>query len=402
MGCKQSTPTAAEHKISRVDARLTVIIVHYNPQHYKRRAQLVNECLQRLTRTKARLSSPRTLEIVAVELTYGHHKPEILPVDDVRIIRRNVPERQVMWSKEQLINLAIRSLPQDDEYIAWIDSDIGFTDDSWVSKAILALSRHPLAFGQLWTTCDMLGPDGRRQEGMTMTSFAQQRAAGKTYVSTSNRQVDEYWHPGFAWIATRRALEATGGLIDRTLGSADRHMAMSFLGRAAETVPENVHTSYKKQVLEWQQKVNEHGIEFIVVPVHIQHFWHGPMRRRLYMERWDVLAKHKYDPYRYLQWNPGDSLYYWSEECPDELMEDVMDYFEHRQEDSHDHLEDYLVEEISRGVENVGPTNERDDDGEQQAGADTAETTGGDADAGIGPAAAAAAAVATGAFDFYA
>ena len=79
--------------------------------------------------------------------------------------------------------------PKDTKYIAWIDSDIEFTDDLWVSKTIRTLQDHPLSFAQMWSTCDMLGPDGKKQKGMTFTSFAQQRASGRTYISCSNRQV---------------------------------------------------------------------------------------------------------------------------------------------------------------------------------------------------------------------
>jgi hypothetical protein len=370
MGCKQSKSTTdyvEQPERSIVESTLNVIVVHYNPQRFKRRAALINECLQRLSDTRKRLqsSSEFRLNVVAVELIYENendnpdvqfdsqdgiemthsipNKSEIMKtVDhDVQIIRRTVESKQVMWSKEQLINIAIRSLPEDEKYVAWIDSDVSFTDDSWVSKAIMSLSKQPLAFGQLWSTCDMLGPDGEAQKGMTMTSFAQQKALGKTYVSCSNRQVDEYWHPGFAWVATMAALKKTGCLIDKTLGSADRHMAMAFLGRASETVPDNIHINYKSQVIEWQQRVVRHKIKLIVVPVHIKHHWHGSLRRRRYMERWDILARHRFDPDRHLTFNRKTDLYTWDHSCPEELLDAVNEYFESRQEDSLDDEDDY-------------------------------------------------------------
>ena len=380
MGCNQSksaktTRTATYLESSAAaDNRLTVIVVHYNPQRFKRRAQLVNDCLQRLSDTRRRLISDTKfhLNIVAVELVYDGYNPsvlsdtqgiemtyeeknksEIFPIVDVQRIRRTVPAEQVMWSKEQLINLAIRNLPKDEKYVAWIDSDVAFADDSWVSKAIRTLSKHPLAFGQLWGTCDMLGPDGKKQGGMTMTSFAQQKAVGKSYVSCSNRQVADYWHPGFAWIATMEALKRTNNLIDKTLGSADRHMAMSFLGRAAETVPENIQNSYKLQVLEWQQRVLDNNIELVVVPVHIVHYWHGSLHRRQYMGRWDLLAKHRFDPTKYLKWNKQTDLYYWNEQsCPPQLVEEIVEYFENRQEDSGEDGED--DEDAAPGGEEEG------------------------------------------------
>ena len=72
-------------------------------------------------------------------MTYEEkNKSEIFPIVDVQMIRRTVPAEQVMWSKEQLINLAIRNLPKDEKYVAWIDSDVAFADDS-----LLGLKSNP-------------------------------------------------------------------------------------------------------------------------------------------------------------------------------------------------------------------------------------------------------------------
>lgn len=347
MGCRQSSLTSA-------DNRLTVIVVHYNPQQFKRRAFLMNECLKRLSETQRRIaaSSDFRLNIVAVELLYKDkikaRKSEItLRVPGVRVIRRTVDSQEVMWSKEQLINLAIRTLPDEDEkYVAWIDSDIAFHDDSWVSSAITTLSQHPLAFGQLWSTCDMLGPNDEKTE-MTVTSFAQQKANGRSYISCSNRQVDDYWHPGFAWCATMSALRKTEYLIDKTLGSADRHMAMSFLGRARETVPDNVHANYLEQVMKWQDRVLKNNIQLVGIQARIKHYWHGPLHRRKYMGRWNILARHKFDPNKHLKLDQDRELYIWDESCPEELQTEIDDYFLERQEDSAE--EDHSSQQNSNG-----------------------------------------------------
>jgi len=307
----------------------------------------VNECLQRLSETKTRLAVDSTFElnIVATELIYcddpsDQVQSEISPLQNVQIVSTVVPSGQVMWSKEQLINLVLRDLPEDEQYVAWIDSDVAFTDDSWVSNAILKLSLHPLAFGQLWSTCDMLGPDARVQKGTTVKSFAQQKEEGKSYISCSNRQVNDYWHPGFAWCATVEALKRTNFLIDKTLGSADRHMAMSFLGRAAETVPDNIHVNYKHHILAWEKSVLENDIALILIPNHIVHHWHGSLKHRAYMGRWGLLAKHRFDPSRHLLWNQQKGLYYWDPSCPLELQEEIVEYFQNRREDSYENESD--------------------------------------------------------------
>jgi len=367
MGCKQSRsqracaalkePTSGNFKMEPDSDSLTVIVVHYNPCQYKRRAVLVNDCISRLCDKKGQLChKARTsrstrvvpkLHIVAVELTYGDQDPDIVPREEVDLIRRSVAVRDVMWSKEQLINLAIKRLPAHCKYISWMDSDIAFIDDEWVESTIGVLSTHPKSFAQLWATCDMLGPDGNPQ--LRVTSFAQQYTIGKTYQDVANKH-KEYWHPGFVWAATREALECTNGLIAQTLGSADRHMAMAFLNRAAETVPKGLHASYRTQVLNWEQLVQLCGIELVVVPLKICHFFHGSMKHRQYMERWDILKVCKFDLLEHLQHDPDQDLYVWSDSCPYLLVQMVSDYFQQRQEDSDETDDADAVDEIVNSV----------------------------------------------------
>lgn len=333
MGCNQSTAVAvpaATNNPPDDDKSLTVIVVHYNPFQYQRRAVLVNDCLARLCDTKVQ-SQQHQLHIVAVELTYDDRDPEVVPRDDMEILRRRVSSRNIMWSKEQLINMAIARLPKNRKYICWMDSDIAVMDQDWVEQTVQVLSAHPKAFAQLFATCDMLGPDGKAQ--VRVTSFAQQYKSGKEYQDVSNQHRD-YWHPGFVWAATREALACTHGLIAKTLGSADRHMAMAFLLRATETVPAGLHPSYLQQVHEWEQRVHVHQLELVVVPLKIVHYWHGSLQRRRYMERWNILKDAVFDLTHHLDYDEDLDLYVWSNDCPAVLVNLVSHYFEQRLEDS--------------------------------------------------------------------
>ena len=334
---------------------VTAIVVHFNPSNYVRRGVLVNECIQRLVETQLRLSdlpnvdsngppvSKVGLDITVVELCYGSEEPQIDPNNypTVKTICCRCDAKHKMWSKEQLVNIALddQYLSPETKYVAWIDSDIAFTNDSWVTDVATCLSQHDFAFGQIWSTCEMLGPEENSYEPkVTVSSFCSQYAAGKSYTARNNAD-REYWHPGFAWMATVSAVRATQGLIAQTLGSADRHMAMSFLGSVIETVPDGLSEGYLDQVLTWQEYVKEHKIELVHVPCHIQHFWHGPMQQRKYMERFEILKKHHFDPRIHLRFHYS-GLYLWTESCPPELIHDVATYFAERQEDSTDFSND--------------------------------------------------------------
>jgi hypothetical protein len=362
---------------------VTAIVVHFNPSKYVRRAVLVNECIQHLVETQLRLSdvpnadttngSPPPskkvgLDITVVELCYGSDEPQIDPNNypTVKTICCRCDAKHKMWSKEQLINIALddQYLSPETRYVAWIDSDIAFTNDSWVNDVAECLSKHDFAFGQIWSTCEMLGPEEHSYEPkVTVTSFCAQYAAGKSYAARNNTD-REYWHPGFAWMATVAAVRATQGLISQTLGSADRHMAMSFLGSVIETVPDGLSEGYLDQVLTWQEYVKEHKIELVHVPCHIQHFWHGPMKQRKYMERFEILKKHKFDPRIHLR-HHYTGLYLWTESCPLELLQDVASYFDERLEDSTIISDDAAV--ATRSDDNDGWKNSMMDDGPASA-----------------------------------
>jgi hypothetical protein len=338
------TLTSPAYSGSGGDAEsLNVVVVHFNPSGYTRRAVLVNECIQRLVQTQLRLSENTTvhLDVTVVELCYGATPAEIDPNDfpTVKTICCRCDQRHKMWSKEQLINIALddQYMSMETKYVAWIDSDIAITTETWVEDIIACLSQHDLAYGQIWSTCDMLGPsqEGKEEEEkpiLTVNSFCSQYAAGKTYTARHHEDRD-YWHPGFGWMATISAFRATNGLIAQTLGSADRHMAMSFLGLAVETVPDGISEAYLDQVLTWQEAVKNNGIALVHVPCHLKHYWHGPMHRRRYMERWEILKKHRFDPSIHIQYH-HTGLYLWSNSCPPGLISDVADYFNQRDEDS--------------------------------------------------------------------
>lgn len=279
------------------------------------------------------------LRIVTVEAVFDDDPTEIVEGQyaGTTYITKRLPRRKgVLWCKEQLINIGWRQLPAHYDKICWIDADIEFVQSSsddnvpWPEAVYTLLDAHPMAIGQMWDRCELMGPDDATVQ-RTVTSFAKQYVDGKNYTERSNSHAD-YWHLGFAWMATRKALEATGGLITRTLGSADRHMAMSFLKRSKETMPNKIHKNYKKRVKEWEKSIELNEIEFLVCPWLLRHYWHGSLAHRRYEERWSILLDYDFDPVFHIR--EEDGMEVWSDECPPGLNEAVEQYFADRQEDS--------------------------------------------------------------------
>ena len=57
--------------------------------------------------------------------------------------------KNVLWVKENLINLAIKNLPDDAEFIAWSDRDIYFLNPLWVEDTIEKLKTYDIV--QPWS-----------------------------------------------------------------------------------------------------------------------------------------------------------------------------------------------------------------------------------------------------------
>ena len=68
------------------------------------------------------------------------------------------------------------------------------------------------------------------------------------------------------------------------------------------------------------------------VPGVIRHYFHGTKKNRKYSERWQILVKHQYSPYKHLILDVNGILQP-SPECPPELIPDILNYFKERNED---------------------------------------------------------------------
>jgi hypothetical protein len=108
----------------------------------------------------------------------------------------------------------------------------------------------------------------------------------------------EYPHTGYAWAATRHAIESVGGLFDlAAMGAGDYHMALSLVGYADRSMPGQVHPGYKKHLLEWEQRALQHvNFNLGYVPGTIEHSFHGAKGNRRYIDRWQIILEHDFDP----------------------------------------------------------------------------------------------------------
>lgn len=234
--------------------------------------------------------------LTVVECALGERPFELNA--DPRVNHVGVRHHTFTFNKECLLNIGIQSvvrLDPDAKYIATLDADIRFRNGRWASETVDALQRFEAV--QPWTDCYDLGPNGEHLE--LHRSFCNLWQNQQLIMQGPNAANGPYrfGHPGYAWAWRRSALAGVGLLVETAvLGAADHHMALALIGRVMESVPGNLTQGYIQPLLAWQNRALRLGMNIGALRGTIEHDFHGSKVKRRYVERWDILHKHKFDP----------------------------------------------------------------------------------------------------------
>ena len=257
---------------------LYVILPYFNFAGFKRRRDLFIQFVERYAKTPG-------IRLVVSEALGPTPLPR-LPVHKHITFQTD----SHVWIKENLINMAVKSLPRYWKYMAWIDADLEFLNTNWVEDTIKELQDADVV--QMWRTAVNLGP---HEEALKIDkSFAYMFVGSGTKWTASDKY--GFWHPGYAWACTRHAFTKMGGLPDwAILGSGDRHLAMSLAGLGQTSCPGTIHENYKMMLRLYERSLKNFKVSW--VDGTIIHFWHGSFADRRYRERWDILIKNSFDPF---------------------------------------------------------------------------------------------------------
>lgn len=266
---------------------LHVIAVINNPVRWESRKVLFAQFVLQMLRAGVKLT--------VVEASYGDIPPHFKHLaDEARINYVNVHAKTHVWIKENLINIGISRLPDGWKYVAWVDADIVFRRDDWAKETVLQLQSFDVV--QPWSDCYDLGPNGEHLQ--SHKSFCRNYVEQPDVIGKGAPYV--FSHPGYAWAATRNALESIGSLNlleHAILGAGDHHFALALAGKVRLSVPGKINGNYLKPLLELERRAAQHIAGNIgYVRNTIEHMWHGSKDLRKYIERWDILTRNNYDP----------------------------------------------------------------------------------------------------------
>jgi len=305
---------------------LWAITSFFNPAGYKNR--LIN---YRLFRSHLRVP------LVAVELSFSG-KFELRESDAEILVQ--IRGGDVMWQKERLLNVALRSLPSECDMVAWLDCDVIFSSNDWSERTREALKTSAIV--QLYSERRNLARGGLGDSSgeslvdFTVPAVACKYLSGTLLPEDLNRpgsQIERRSTTGLAWAASRGLLEKNGLYDARIFGSGDKAILCAAIGRF----------EYAEEALSMNSRQREHyrawgnplfadtGGRVGYIEGLIWHLWHGDPGDRRYESRHLALKQFDYDPYSDIALG-RNRVWRWNSNKP-EMHEFVVRYFQTRRED---------------------------------------------------------------------
>ena len=330
--------------------RLHVVTAIINPQRFRSRYELYRAFQKRTEDAGAVLHT--------VEVAFGGRAFEVTEPGNPNNLQLRVHMNE-LWHKENALNLMIadvcRRIP-DAGYFAWVDADVQFSRPDWAQETLHQLQHYHVV--QMFSMCQDLNIDhevlGFDDGGEQLPGMIHQHVEAGRYGSLVDyraqlakqgadpgypyglKGIDRRLHPGhagYAWAATRYALDTLGGLIDWSpCGANDHHMARAFIGDILNSVHPKSPEPFKASLRIWGERAEALKPKLGYMPGLVTHFWHGPKSNRQYLNRWQIINDNNFDPSLDLK-RDAQGLYQLTGRNK-KLIADLMAYFRQRNEDS--------------------------------------------------------------------
>lgn len=229
-----------------------------------------------------------------IECVIGDSQPELSENQNIsRIYTSNL-----LWHKETLLNEIIDNLPNDYEYVFWLDTDVIFSNKNWLVDGVTALRYATLI--QPFEYCVHLDRDqvvpafdidnaisdymsGHRHP-MLWRSFCAN--CDNNPIDAQSDDYNTHGHVGFAWGARREIFNQID-LYDRALiGGADHIIAHAGVGQIGCQCISKSFTDQLDDVNKWSREfyeVIQGNVSY--VSGNLYHLWHGDIQRRQYLKR---------------------------------------------------------------------------------------------------------------------
>jgi hypothetical protein len=301
------------------------LTTYFNPIRYKRR-------LSNYRIFRSNLHIP----LVTVELSFDGQFELTKNDADVLI---QLSGGAVLWQKERLLNIALKSVPSDVKNIAWLDCDILFERNDWVEEAERQLNERYNII-QLFSKAIYLNKEDTGELLYNYNSYPAVPGLVALYNKNNilpldklavSTQGDLIYNPGLAW-AAKTEIFAKHGFYDLAIiGAGDLYMANSIFGTMNSIIKlHSLNKPRSKSYLKWGRPFHRTVANKVgYISGEIYHLWHGDTKNRNYKDRFKILANFNPQADVYI----GDNgVWHWTKPNT-ALAEQLRAHFLNRRED---------------------------------------------------------------------
>jgi hypothetical protein len=287
--------------------------------------------IQNLKRTLNSLKSFENIHVVIVNGSYqgqNLENEEFIKDDKFSYIKYDLPS--VLWVKENLINLAINSLPSNWEYVCWIDSDIIFLNPNWTNETIQNLKTYDVV--QLYKTVAYLNENGDFDLNMNLPYH---KPISLGFIAKGLKEKKHLFAPtGFGWAVNRKFYQKIGKFFEfGIIGGGDFIFAVAAtqsydFAKTAASFKNAPSKNYSDQLMSYYNLFKDCKTYYINGL--ICHQWHGDLNQRDYEPRWNILLNNNFDPDFHTS-KTSDGVIYLNDNSKN-LEKDFLEYFKKRKD----------------------------------------------------------------------
>ncbi len=299
-------------------------------------------------------SKSQGLKLLALEAAFDEEPFVLIKGRDADILIqiRACADKNLIWQRERLFNLGLKSLPGDCDKVCWVDCDILFRNDLWIEEAASLLERYvaiqPFEYA-VRLSASGIEPGDHASAGTRSGSEAQQIPG---YAYNLIRGVKGVCSTGFAWAMRRKFVSGILLYEHMPLGSSDSFMARAWAGDKTGNMPVSLFaTALMKADADRYACLAYKEIKGSIYCASgvVSHLWHGSEAVKMKSFRHKILQRYDFSPDEDIRVGSA-GLLEWSSDKP-ELHRAVAEYFRMRNQGCGDSL---LLPLILEELDSVG------------------------------------------------
>lgn len=250
-------------KLSLETGEMAILAVYFNPLNNINMKYNFNRFLESFDYKK---------DLYVIELSFDGD----FFVEHENVYKIRGDEKNILWQKECLLNILLKTIPKKYKYISWVDCDIIFDNNDWAIEAVDRLKKYNVV--QLFEGCRNVQKDNSIIEVTSVIS-------GKV------KDNDPNGHTGFGWAIRRDLLRSFGFFEYAISGGSDTLMYWAFASLTKnEKVMKALPSAIKNEYNNWYDIVSKRVNGSIsYVSGDITHLYHGTKSNRKYLKRHNIV-----------------------------------------------------------------------------------------------------------------